>query len=350
MKTLSRAYVNEYFATISLKLETKMTELGTIKSSKDATEVKTPTYSNFVNVLKINHPLSEMKKFAMYYKLKVSGSKRDVMCRIFTHLYLYVISLKIQRIARGYIVRKYMNAHGPAYKNHSLCTNDTDFMTMEPLSDLKIHYFISYKDEDGFIYGYDVVSLFNLIEHNMDNITNPYNRKKFPKSFISNLYTAIRIAYSLKIGLNLNIEEDVVLPAQSVEFRAHELFQKMDSLGNYSDSQWFLSLNKQELFIFMRELNDIFSYRAQLINEVKRNICPPYGEPFYNLNLQYIQHGSDMTDIRNFVLSIMEKFVNHGINSDSKSLGSYYVLAALTLVTDSAAEALPWLYQSVAYL
>jgi hypothetical protein len=57
-----------------------------------------------------------------------------------------------------------------------------------------------------------------------------------------------------------------------------------------------------------------------------------------------------MTDIRNFVLSIMEKFVNHGINTDSKSLGAYYVLAALTLVNETAAASLPWLYQSVVYL
>jgi hypothetical protein len=57
-----------------------------------------------------------------------------------------------------------------------------------------------------------------------------------------------------------------------------------------------------------------------------------------------------MTDVRNFVLSIIEKFVNRGINADSKSLGAYYVLAALTLVNETAAASLPWLYQSVVYL
>ena len=251
---------------------------------------------------------------------------------------------------RGYVVRKYMSAHGPAYKDRSLCTNDTDFMTMEPLTDLKFNYFISYKDEDGFIYGYDMVSLYNLIEKNMETATNPYNRKSFPKSLISNFYLVLRIARCLNIGLDLNIEADIISPAQSVELRALDLFQKIDALGNYSDPQWFLSLGRQQLTKFVRELHDIFSYRAQLIPEIKRNICPPHGEPFYNVNLHYIQHTLDMIDIRNFVLAIMEKFVNHGINTDSKSLGAYYVLAALTLVNETAAASLPWLYQSVVYL
>lgn len=350
VKALSRISANDYIKCISDKLEDNMTDLGTIKPSKDATDLKTPTYSNYMDVLKINHPLSEIKKFASHYKLKVSGSKRDILCRIFTHLHFSVTSIKIQRFMRGMLVRKYMSAHGPAYKDRSLCTNDTDFMTMEPLSDLHFNYFISYKDEDGFIYGYDMVSLYNLIEKNMDTVTNPYNRKSFPKSLITNFYLILRTARCLHIALDLKIEADIISPSQSVELRALDLFQKIDALGNYSDPQWFLSLTRNQLTKFMRELHDIFSYRAQLVPEIKRNICPPHGDPFYNVNLHYIQHCPDMTDIKNFVLSIMEKFVNQGINSDSKSLGAYYVLAALTLVNESAAAALPWLYQSVVYL
>jgi hypothetical protein len=350
MKALSRAAANEYVKMISDKLEDKMSSLGTIKYSKDETDCKSPTFSNYIEVLKINYPLTEIKKFASQYKLKTSGPKREIMCRIFTHLHFSVISMKIQRIMRGMLVRKYMAAHGPAYKKRSLCTNDTDFMTMEPLSDLNTHYFMSYKDEDGFIYGYDMVSLCNLIDKNPNAATNPYNRKSFPTSLLSDFNLVLRTARCLNIVLDLNIEADIISPAQSVELRALDLFQKIDALGNYSDPQWFLSLNRNQLTKFTRELNDIFSYRAQLSQDVKRNICPPHGEPFYNVNLHYIQHCPDMTDVRNFVLSIIEKFVNRGINADSKSLGAYYVLAALTLVNETAAASLPWLYQSVVYL
>ena len=151
-KPLSRTIVNDYIKCISDKLQDKMTSLGTIKLPKDEMELKTPNYSNYTEVLKINYPLNEIKNFALQHKLKVSGSKREIMCRIYAHLHLSLACLKIQRIVRGHISRKYMKSHGPAHKKRSLCTNDTDFMTMESLSELDFHYFISYKDEDGFLY------------------------------------------------------------------------------------------------------------------------------------------------------------------------------------------------------
>jgi hypothetical protein len=349
-KAFSRTVANEYMKCISDKLEDKMGDLGKIKQSKDETELKTPTYSNYSEVLKINYPLNEIKNFALQYKLKVSGSKREILCRIYAHLHLSVACLKIQRVARGSIGRKYMKSHGPAHKKRSLCTNDTDFMTMDSLSELDFHYFISYKDEDGFIYGFDMVSLYNLIEKNPATATNPYNRKQFPKTLINDFSSVLRISICLNKVLNLNIEADIISPAQSVELKALDLFQKIDALGNYSDPQWFLSLSRNKLAKFARELHDIFSYRAQLVPEIKRNICPPHGEPFYNVNLHYIQHTLIHYDAQMFVLSIIDKFVNQGINVDSKSLGAYYVLAALTLVNETAAASLPWLYQSVVYL
>jgi hypothetical protein len=48
-------------------------------------------------------------------------------------------------------------------------------------------------------------------------------------------------------------------------------------------------------------------------------------------------------------LEVLEKMVNTGANRDSKCLGAYYVLGALTLVSTDAASALPWLYQAVNY-
>ena len=57
----------------------------------------------------------------------------------------------------------------------------------------------------------------------------------------------------------------------------------------------------------------------------------------------------DLSQIRKESLMIIEKFLS--ANEDSnKSLGANYVLCALTLVNNDAANALPWLYQSVANL
>ena len=94
---------------------------------------------------------------------------------------------------------------------------------------------------------------------------------------------------------------------------------------------------------------DIWNYRAQLPNETKRNICPPIGDPFRSLSIPYINTEQNLWNVRKVLLDIMEKFVNSGIDRDSKALGAYYVLGALTLVNTEAATSLPWLFQSVNY-
>jgi hypothetical protein len=100
----------------------------------------------------------------------------------------------------------------------------------------------------------------------------------------------------------------------------------------------------------MRELMDIWTYRAQLTVETKRQICPPYGDPFSNMaTFIQLQNCQDINILRICILPILEKLVNSGVDRDNKSLGTYYVLAALTLVNSDAASSMPWLYQSVVY-
>ena len=98
---------------------------------------------------------------------------------------------------------------------------------------------------------------------------------------------------------------------------------------------------------FIRELHDIWQYRAEITSESKLAICPPTGDPFIGTNIVNI-HSFRPNIIKEFALSCIERLVKRGNSQDSKSLGAIYVLTALTLVSNSAATSLPWLYQSVA--
>ena len=186
--------------------------------------------------------------------------------------------------------------------------------------------------------------------YEIEKVKNPYNRNTIPVNFHDTMTRVIKVGFMYHHSIKLHIDDDTIdIPQpKAVELRALELFQNIDSLGNYSDPAWFLSLDRNQNVRFMRNLSDIFNYRAQLTNDVKRNICPPSGNPFCNFNINYIQGELNIDNIRASVLDVLEKFVNTGINTDSKSLGAYYVLSALTLVNETAASALPWLYQSVA--
>jgi hypothetical protein len=347
--------IDEYMETLSKKCEKKIQEVKTQHGLKSQTKIKDdyvmiPTIKNYNDMNKYNYSLPQLKIIAKEYKLKMSGNKPQFFLRIFSYLYLSSYIVKIQKIFRCILVKKYKKFHGPAALNRKLCTNAQDFVTMEPIEEINFHQFLSYKDIDGFIYGFDIISLYTLFlkSKNADIVRNPYNRNVIPEEVMKTIRSIIRFSRILKIKIQLNYEDDSqnVSMEKGIELRALQLFQHIDSLGNYSNSQWFLSLNRTQIVKFVRELNDIWNYRAQLTNEVKRQICPPHGDPFRNLSFPYLHTEGELYNVKKFVLEIMEKFVNSGINNDSKSLGAYFILGALTLVNSEAATALPWLFQS----
>jgi hypothetical protein len=317
----------------------------------DKTNLILPTLKNYDMLTTHAYSLSNLQLIAKNYKIKISGNKQELLIRLFSFLRLSNFAIKIQKIFRGRIQRLYNKLHGPAYLNRALCTNNTDFFTIENLSDLSNSYFFSYKDNDNFIYGFDVISLHNLILKSDKPVKNPYNRNNIPEVEVANFKRMMNISKALKIHVNLQIQQDTTHFSQKkiLELRALELFQTINYLGNYSNAEWLLSLTHQNLIKFMRELMDIWNYRIGLSNQVKCNIYPPHGDIFRNINYSYLHINQELDMIKKSVLTILERFVNSGIDQDSKALGSYYVLGALTLVNESAADALPWLFQSFSY-
>jgi len=344
------AKINDYMVTITEKCEELIPNIKK-KIKMDNDNIIIPTIKDYQHLIKYNYNLSQLKQIAKKYKLKMSGNKYELIRRIYSFLYFSSFIIKIQKIFRGLLVRKYKFLHGPASMNRKICTNSTDFVTMEPVEEINFHQFLSYRDEDGFVYGFDIASLHNIFIKNGTEIKNPYNRSMLPEIILTNMKSLLRLSRIIKQHINLHLEDDTEnIPGEKViELRTLSLFQNIDSLGNYSNPQWFLPLNRNQLIKFVRELNDIWSYRAQLSMEVKRNICPPNGDPFRNLNMPYIHTEVNMWNVRKVILELLEKFVNNGVDRDSKSLGAYYVLAALTLVNENAATSLPWLFQSVSY-
>jgi hypothetical protein len=318
------------------------------KATKDLIQY-VPSISEFHLLLHNNYNLNHLKYLTKQYKLKLTGTKQQLTGRIYSFLFLSFNAVKIQKIFRGHLRRKINNARGPAAKNRRLCTNDTDFFTMDELSELHYTQFFSFKDIDGFIYGFDLMSLYNLIYKTDGQIKNPYNRLPITDKTIAEFNTLIRISKLLKIPITLEIKDvsAELSAAKNIELKAVSLFQNIDALGNYSNPKWFMDLNKPQLVKMFREIIDIWSYRAHLTIETKRNICPPIGNPFPRVvNFQNLLLG-ELDDARLYILNVLEKLVLLGVDKDSKCLGAYYVLGSLTLVSKEAASALPWLYQAI---
>jgi hypothetical protein len=141
--------------------------------------------------------LKVLKHTLKTHRLPIYGNKQVLIARL-TQYYTQILSAeKIQKVFRGFLVRESEKQRGPAANNRAICTNDTEFETMNPLDDIPRKYFFSYKNDSGFVYGFNIMSLMSLFKHNR-KLINPYNREDIPFDVLQSifsLYKRIRIIY-----------------------------------------------------------------------------------------------------------------------------------------------------------
>jgi len=364
------------------------------------------TYENYIatkpelNIFKI----PELKSVAKKYKLYVSGTKGVLIERIKNHFNEITNAVKIQKNFRGSIVRRSFKLRGPAFKNKSICVNETDGFTLEPLNEVPFERFFSYSDSKNFTYGFDVVSLVSLFKRD-NKIANPYTRERLSSELTNNILSLGRIikivfSYVLEpdemqsqrippqiniprrpivqhIGNNQNnlnaVIQNLIIPNNytneiennfsndqlaliekirelrtfSIERRIRNLFIEIDLLGNYTQSSWFSSLERRDFIRFLRCLYEIWNYRAQMPAEIKRQICQ-FRDPFYQTRFPNAIE-TDINEIKNICITVMEDMVYTGIDNEFKKLGTLHVLSALTTVSVPARNSMNWLYESLYY-
>jgi hypothetical protein len=227
---------------------------------------------------------------------------------------------------------------------------------MDDMSEIPRTQFYSYRDKDNFVYGFNIVSLYNLILKEGSTAKNPYNRNIFDNAVKDNVTKMIRISKVLKLPIEIDLKNEIMDPSKRLELKILELFQTMNSYGNYANSEWFRELPRNQHVRFARELVDIWNYRALLTMAKKQEICPPHGSPF--LGTPYFVNVVNNTTLNNlsndtlvrYNVQIIENLVKSAVDIDNKILGTFYVLSALTLVSQPAREAMPWLYEAVVYV
>lgn len=321
------------------------------------------------NILKIkdyekmktnNYNTNQLKAMIKYYKgnnsknksksriLQTSQAKAGLVFQLYNYLKFSHFCVKIQKLARGYFVRKLNKLKGDGLLKRSKCVNQMDFLLLNDIKNIDYNQFISYTDKDNFIYGFDICSLWNLLNERQAKKMNPFNRNLIPENMRGILIEIKRLTNVVtgkEINIEINTKMENLSDTKKIEHRTLTLFQTIDYYGYITNINWFLSLKKIELLCLLRELIDIWRYRAQLTESTKKNIFPTTGNPFYNVNWNYFRTLNEI-GLKQKLLIIFENIINSGINEQFKQLGAIYVLGAITMVNKNAADALPWLYES----
>jgi hypothetical protein len=333
----------------------------------------------------------DLRKIAKDNKLYITGNKTMLIQRIEDHKRKIQSASVIQCIFRGYLVRHSFQLRGPGFCHIDRCNNQTDFYTLEPLSEIGVRDFYSYADTNNFVYGFNVNSLMELLK-TRGNMVNPYNREEIPPSVLAEirvLYRVIQVVFPdmtmatavpprrrsnsyhivdldrsqttqsyLPFSLQTNrlmglvdynnmvnrIREIRRKPANQ---RMVDLFIEVDLLGNYTQSVWFTGLSRIEYLRLYRAMYDLWSYRANLSSGVKNRICP-LGSPFHGLFTEptYNQDIS-LERIQNACLCVFENMVYTGVDEEHRKLGALHCLTGLTVVCLAARMSIPWLYESI---
>jgi hypothetical protein len=315
---------------------------------KEELSIIMPSKDNYSMLLSHNYTIKQLKEIAAHHKIKLNSTlaKAEIVAKIYNYFKHYDNAVVIQRAWRCYLLRQYNKLRGPGRFNRQICVNQTDFFTMDEIKDIPYVQFFSFQDEDNMIYGFDILSIYTLFHKGFDpKTTNPYNRNVLGKHIKKNVLKLIWFSRLFKEEINISMNEENH-EVQPISERAQTLFHDMDILGNYTNADWFLSLTHPALVRFIIELNDIWSYRANLSEAVKREISPNNRDLFRSIYMIDLRAVS-VPIVQDVALTIMEMLVRGGINPDSRCLGANFVLCALTLVNPEAANALPWLFQSV---
>jgi hypothetical protein len=301
-------------------------------------------YNEYESLLVRNYKISQLKTMSRFYKEHTSGNKKVLVARLYNFLRRASSSLTIQKHWRGYIRRTYTRLRGLYVEGAYV--NDTDFLTLDSIANIPYGELFILED-NGCKFAFSAKSFFNLIYKN-DEPRNPYTRKPIDKGVIDTFYKFVIYSNILNEPVSIEIDTEVMSEQHNINMKIQNTFNKIDSFGHITDTTWFNSLDGPMLKKLIMELIDIWEYRADIHIDIKKAIYPPNGTPFLDIS-DINQQGTSMNFLKTIVIRILDRFIFGEQGHSNQSLGAYYILCALTLVSQSAANALPWLYQSVAY-
>lgn len=302
----------------------------------------------------INHTNAQLKAIASEHNLRRGGTKAVLRQRLHAYLVRSWHATRIQACFRGHLFRQYLAAKGlDGPRRPHKVSNDIELESMDPVTDIEFDQLFNIPNAGGIATLYNIRSLKRHIDNQVSQRrepADPYTNMPFGPEVSKRMQEEGRLARLLgrrALGASgssgrvaLARPAGRVMDVGSFQADVVNVCTQLDSLGHTTNPEWFLGLSSSQWRRLCVELGDIWSYRAGLSPRMKQRI----GGGTWPIAIPSLDWS--VTEIRTRALFQVERLVYRGEDDESRALGAYYVLIALTMVCESAAEALPWLYQA----
>jgi hypothetical protein len=252
---------------------------------------------------------------------------------------LVEIVKRIQRIWRFRHGIKMARERSPAFFMRSLCHNDSELATFEPLETISRKYFFAIRDNSR-IWGFDIRTL--LIQYeNEGKLENPYTKEPCSVSTIEQFRKHVENLRCWKIPTHFQTVDNLT-PKQSWNLRVLDMCLRLDMLGYRISTQWFTNMDITRQRNLYATLYSIWNER---ISEVLQNTIVPQSSTLFKDHPNSILLKTDMDSIRRTNIHIIERLISSASEQSDRTLGAMYCVMALAHVSHKCRDAYPWLLE-----
>jgi len=291
--------------------------------------------------------------------------------------------IKLQRWIRNSMNAFSKRLHGPS---RARAVNDSDFVSLDDIKDISDKDFISFEDERGFVYGFNLDSIVDLIlksdenflesfkkqhegliygqrgicyrqyvrtlynHYNKIKINNPYTRDLLPCEFKLRVFQLYARNIFKNMQSKLHTQSTVSGTSissndlrQRVRNKCFSIFQKIDMFGYMTDIAWLMDENVKNLKFFYKRLALQWNLEFGLNNTARYRISRAHNL-FSHSHLQDIMLSrADKYVLLDKILDTMNLLVSNGETEGDRNTGCILILYALAAINPRCVEANPWL-------
>ena len=250
---------------------------------------------------------------------------------------------RIQKIWRFRHGLKLARERTPAFFIRSLCHNDSELASFEPLNTIPRAYFFAIRDSSR-IWGFDIRTL--VIQYEQDGkLENPYTKEQCSPETVEQFRKHVENLRRWKMPTHYTNITDLT-PKQSWNLRVLDMCLRLDMLGYRIATKWFIDIDLTQQKRLYNALYHIWYEQDEISDSLRETIVPGSSTEqgkLFKWSPDTILVKNDMDSVRRTNLNVIERLISSASQQSDRTLGAMYSVMALSKVSYRCRSAYPWL-------